>query len=348
MATPLELDASARPHGPPGRLDDFRWAGRLWPLLASLAVAAALYAWRGTGAAFWLFVELWTAYAVAWLSLALLRQLAGSDVPLIAAIAVAVVGCALGGATAAAIALAPDWRALLDTPNAAVQWGFGAAFATFFVGTSLVTAEVRRREHAASDIKRQLLEARLQTLTAQIEPHFLMNTLANLRYLIGADTASASRLLEHLADFLQGALERSRATHSTLGAELALVSSYLTIMQVRLGDRLTFAIDAPAEVADVPFPPLLLQTLVENALKHGIEPCAAGGRVDIRAERIGDRVLVRVQDDGVGLDAASTPGVGLRNSRERLATFYGGRASLELARAPRAGTVAAISIPAFA
>jgi LytS/YehU family sensor histidine kinase len=153
-------------------------------------------------------------------------------------------------------------------------------------------------------------------------------------------------MLEHLSDFLQGALERSRTAHSTLGRELELVASYLKIMQFRLGERLRFQITAPADIGDVAFPPLLLQTLVENALRHGIEPKSEGGLVEIVAQRRGADVLLCVRDDGVGLAPDAQPGVGLRNTRERLASFYQGRASLELARGAQSGTVAAISIPA--
>ena len=108
------------------------------------------------------------------------------------------------------------------------------------------------------------------------------------------------------------------------------MASYLTIMQFRLGERLRFKIAPAAELEDVPFPPLLLQTLVENALRHGIEPRAEGGFVEITIERIAEKIVVRVRDDGVGLAAGSEPGVGLRNTRERLASFYAGRASFEL------------------
>src|SRR5690606_40093334 len=103
-----------------------------------------------------------------------------------------------------------------------------------------VTAAVRRREQRASEAQRQLVEARLQTLTAQIEPHFLMNTLANLRYLIKTDSRAAHEMIDHLADFLEGALERSRGLRSSLGEEIQLVESYLSIMRIRFGDRLSF------------------------------------------------------------------------------------------------------------
>jgi sensor histidine kinase YesM len=119
-------------------------------------------------------------------------------------------------------------------------------------------------------------------------------------------------------------------------------------MRFRLGERLRFTITAPDDLAGVPFPPLLLQTLVENALRHGIEPKGEGGLVEVMAERRGAEVVLRVRDDGVGLAVDAEPGVGLRNTRERLASFFDGRASFELARGDPAGTVATISIPAAA
>jgi len=329
-----------------GRLSDYRWAGRALPLAAFIAVATLVYLWRGPTATFWVLIKLWFAYSTAWLVLAGFAKIRGRDPPWREVIPAALGAAALGGIVAALIAFAPNWAALIDMRRMAPEWGLAAGFAAFFVGLSLVTAELRRRDQRAADTRRQLLEARLQALTAQIEPHFLMNTLANLRYLINSDTKAASQMLEHLADFLQGTLDRSRTAHSTLGQELELVASYLSIMQFRLGERLRFSITAPNELGDVPFPPLLLQTLVENALRHGIEPKSEGGVIAITAERRGIDVVVRVCDDGVGLAADSRPGIGLRNTRERLASFYQGRASFELDRGAQSGTVAAISIPA--
>jgi LytS/YehU family sensor histidine kinase len=316
------------------------------PLLAFVAVAAAFYYWRGPTAPFWTLIELWAAYTVAWLALAVLASVKGRDAAWRLVAPTAVAGVVLGGGVAALIAYESNWTLVRDASRVLLVFGIASSFAAFFVGLSLATAEVRRREQVAAAVRRQLLEARLQALTAQIEPHFLMNTLANLRYLVNVDTKAAAEMLEHLADFLQGALERSRAAHSTLGQELELVASYLTIMQFRLGKRLRFKIVASEELADVPFPPLLLQTLVENALRHGIEPKSEGGVVEITAERRGADVVLRVRDDGVGVAADSEPGVGLRNTRERLASFYQGRASFELGRGAESGTVAAISIPA--
>lgn len=331
-----------------GRLGDFRWAGRTLPLIAFAAVAALLFAWRGPGGPFLTLVKLWAAYSTAWLALATLGKIQGVDAPWRQVLPTAVAGVALGGLVAVAIAFVPNWAVFLDASRVWPEWAMAAAFSAFFVALSLLTAELRRRELIVADGRRQLLEARLQALTAQIEPHFLMNTLANLRYLVNSDAHAASQMLEHLTDFLHGALDRSRAGTSTLGQELTLVASYLELMRFRLGERLKFTIASPAELADVPLPPLLLQTLVENALRHGIEPKSEGGRVDITVQREGQQIVLRVSDDGVGLKNDHAPGVGLRNTVERLASFYDGRASFELGRGPQAGTVAAVAIPATA
>lgn len=339
---------SALTQQPRGRLGDFRLAGRWGPIVAFIAVAAGLYLWSGSRAQVTLLVQLWVAYCVAFLALAALARWRGADPPWSLVVPAALGGVTVGGLAGAVIALAPNWEAVFDPFRGGPKWAIGAAFAAFFVGLSLATAEIRRREQEAADARRQLLEARLQTLTAQIEPHFLMNTLANLRYLINSDTAAARRMLDHLADFLEGALERSRAPHSTLGQEVQLVESYLSIMQIRMGERLRFAIDVPHDLANVRLPPLLLQTLVENAVTHGIGPKDSGGTIRLVATRDGDRILLRITDDGVGLAspaAAAAHGLGLRNTRERLATFFEGRAELELAPAVPAGTDATIRIP---
>lgn len=333
--------------GPSGRLNDFALRGRAGPVLAFVVVAAALYALDGPGLALEVLVKLWAAYAVAFSVLAGLHKLKGPDAPWAAILPVAAFGVMLGGCAAVIIGLAPNWDALLLPRIAGPEWAAGAAFSAFFIGLSLVTAAVRRHEQRASEAQRQLVEARLQTLTAQIEPHFLMNTLANLRYLIKTDSRVAHEMIDHLADFLEGALERSRDLRSTLGEEIQLVESYLSIMQIRFGERLRFVIGVPQELEATPFPPLLLQALVENAVTHGIAPSEQSGVVTVTARRDGGFILLEVADTGVGFGFAKSPthGMGLANTRERLATFYEGRASLTLERSTPSGTIARVSLP---
>jgi signal transduction histidine kinase len=333
-----------------GRLADFRFDGRLAPVAAFVLVALVFQLLKGWTAPTIMLVKLWTSYSVSYVVLAVLARLKGRDAPWKVVVPVAVAAVALGGGVGAVVAIAPRWDLLLNTSRLGPEWALCAAFSVFLVGLSLVTSEVRRREQLAADARRQLLEARLRTLTAQIEPHFLMNTLANLRYLIKTDGRAAATMLDHLADFLHGALERSRSAGSTLGQELALVESYLAIMKIRMGDRLRFTTNVPADLLELPFPPLLLQTLVENAVTHGIEPSGTNGVVSIEARRQSGAIVLSVTDNGVGIsdDVAASHGLGLRNTRERLETFFGGKASLAVQPHSPSGTVAAISMPIVA
>jgi LytS/YehU family sensor histidine kinase len=288
---------------------------------------------------------------VAFALLATLAWVMGPDPPWRVVLVVAVLGATLGGGAAAAIALAsaPDWLAAWSTSPRTVlrEWLLGAIFSAFFVSLSLAGAAARQRERMESEARQRLLEERLQLLAARIEPHFLMNTLANLRYLVKSDAAAAYAMLDHLSDFLQGALERSRDLTSTLGHELQLVESYLAIMRIRLGDKLQFEIDAPRAVRDAPFPALLLQTLVENSITHGIGPSDQPGLVWIRAREEYRHIVLAVGDNGVGFDAQGKPGqgVGLRNVRDRLEAFYRGRASFTIGSAVAGGTEAMLVIP---
>lgn len=332
---------------PSGRLSDFTFRGRSGPVLAFAVLALGLYVLDGPGLALEVLVKLWVAYAVAFVALATLAASKGVDARWVMIVPVAAFGVALGGCAAAVIGIAPEWTALLRLRVVGPEWAAGAAFSAFFVGLSLVTSAVRRREQRISDAQRQLVEARLQTLTAQIEPHFLMNTLANLRYLIKIDSRAAHEMIDHLADFLEGALERSRDLRSTLREEVQLVESYLSIMRIRFGDRLSFTIDVPSALDAVPFPPLLLQALVENAVTHGIAPSGQPGVISVTAREKDGVVDLTVADTGVGFDPAKSPihGMGLKNTRERLSTFYEGRASLAIEPGESSGTVARLSVP---
>ncbi len=157
-------------------------------------------------------------------------------------------------------------------------------------------------------LSKQTVEAELKLMQAQVEPHFLFNTLASVQYLTETDPRAANRLLGHLIDYLRAALPQLRASSTTLGKEVGLAEAYLNILRMRMGARLGFAIDVPAELAAHPFPPNLLISLVENAIKHGIEPSAAGGTVAVRARRDGASLVVTVEDTGRGLGAGTRPG----------------------------------------
>jgi len=206
-------------------------------------------------------------------------------------------------------------------------------------------------EAAAQVAQRQAAENQLKLLESQLEPHMLFNTLANLRVLIGIDPVRAQAMLDHLIAFLRATLSGSQQPFHTLSAEFARLSDYLQLMQVRMGDRLQTRLVLPADLAGLQVPPLVLQPLVENAIKHGLEPHVGGGRIEVSAMRAADRIVLRVRDTGAGLAAgASAVGTrfGLEQVRKRLATIYGAAATLELTAAADAegGTDATVTIPA--
>ncbi len=205
------------------------------------------------------------------------------------------------------------------------------------------------REAAALTAQRQAAEHQLKLLESQLEPHMLFNTLANLRVLIGMDPPRAQLMLDRLIAFLRATLNASRASQHPLSAEFTRLADYLALMKVRMGERLQTQFDLPDELAATAVPPLLLQPLVENCIKHGLEPNVAGGLVCVSAARDGDTLVLRVRDTGAGLCDAPSDGTrfGLVQVRERLATLYGERASLTLQNAPDAngGTLATIRLP---
>ncbi|MCC7215217.1 MAG: histidine kinase [Burkholderiales bacterium] len=178
---------------------------------------------------------------------------------------------------------------------------------------------------------RRLTEAHALTLQAQIEPHFLFNALANVRRLLQTDRTAGQAMLRQLAHYLAATLPALRDARSTLGRELALTVAYLDVQRIRMGERLTTTVDVPAAVRDARFPPMLLMTLVETAIKHGLAPLPEGGGIAISAEAAGDRLRVRVQDSGAGIRHTGGKGIGIANSRARLAALYGGAARLALA-----------------
>jgi signal transduction histidine kinase len=256
-----------------------------------------------------------------------------------------------GGTALAAAILGYPWRpAVLGGPDASktivlTLWGglLGSWF--FWNRARLATA----RAHAEA-VERRALEAQLRLMQAQIEPHFLFNTLANLDALIASDPPRARLMLGHLNDYLRASLAAARRERHTLGDEFALLSGFLELLAIRMGPRLDFRLDLPAALAAAPLPPMLLQPLVENAIKHGLEPKVEGGCVTVRARREGEKLVLSVEDDGVGLGATrpSGGGVGLAHVRERLAVLYGGSGSLQLRTAEGGGAVATVTIPGAA
>ena len=203
-----------------------------------------------------------------------------------------------------------------------------------------------RAERDALARDKALAESRLRVLQAQVEPHFLFNTLANVISLIHTRPVRAARLLEGLTSWLRAALSRTRRPNGTLADELDLVRAWLDVQALRMAGRLTYEVRADAGAGTVPAPPLLVQPLVENAVLHGIEPSAAGGRVEVRATRSAGAVRVLVTDDGVGLnpDTAGS-GVGIANVRERLQAAFGPRGRLLVTERPGGGVSVELRIP---
>jgi len=196
------------------------------------------------------------------------------------------------------------------------------------------------------EAEKRAAEAHLRLLQAQMEPHFLFNTLANVLSLIDADAPRAKRMLEAFTDYLRSSLGSLRRDDATLASELELAEAYLRLQQLRMDDRLRYTVDADPAARGAALPPLLLQPLVENAVLHGLEPKVEGGRVVLSARLDGTTLLIDVQDDGLGL--AATPrrghGMALANLRARLHTRYGNAASLEVAPA-HPGTRATLRLP---
>lgn len=197
--------------------------------------------------------------------------------------------------------------------------------------------------------ERRLSEAKLKTLQAQIEPHFLFNTLSTAKGLIRTDPEAAEETLQQLTTLLRNSLGRTRETNTTLGEEIELVKAYLRIQKIRMGERLQFQIDCPAELSATPLSPLLVQPLVENALTHGLEPSETGGQVRVAVDHTEDEMLrITVSDTGLGLNQTTSQkrsGTGLANVRERLRALHGSTAELKLAPNTPNGLVATLLIP---
>jgi len=197
--------------------------------------------------------------------------------------------------------------------------------------------------HQALD--QQTLEARLQLMEAQIEPHFLFNSLANVQRLYETEPESGARLLENLKTYLRAALPQMREKRRSLAAEVELARAYLEVLQARMGGRMRFMIDVPAALHEYAFPSMMLITLVENAVKHGIDRSPTGGLIGVRAHADAECLTIEVADTGVGFHASSGKGVGLGNIRARLSALFGDRAELSQCANEPSGIVAAISIP---
>lgn len=237
-----------------------------------------------------------------------------------------------------------------DMPGgrAALSVAFALLMSLLATGLFYSRLNVNKLKLAQAQAQRQAAEAQLTLLQSQLEPHMLFNTLAHLRVLIKLRPDEAQRMLDRLIDYLRATLQASRATEHTLAEEFERLSDYLALMQIRMGERLRVQLDLPADLAALPLPPLLLQPLVENAIKHGLEPHVDGGLLRVSASRTNGRLVLEVADSGAGLASATRlpgTGFGLSQVRQRLDQRYGPAARFDLLPQPEGGSLARLEIP---
>ena len=213
-----------------------------------------------------------------------------------------------------------------------------------------VAALFRQREREKAELEHAALDSRLRLLQAQVEPHFLFNTLANVRELVVSGSPQAATVLDHLITYLRAAVTRLHQTSSTVGQEVQLVRSYLELMHLRMPDRLQFALQVDQAALPMRCPPTTLLTLVENAVRHGIDPSEEGGRIDVIVRVENGRCVAEVRDTGAGLATPSSgPGTGLASLRERLQLAFGSGAShVRLSALVPRGASAEVAFPAVA
>jgi sensor histidine kinase YesM len=209
-----------------------------------------------------------------------------------------------------------------------------------------LTANQATKRAETEQLERSVLEARMEALQAQIEPHFLFNTLASVDQLIQTDPPRASKMQQSLIRYLRSAMPQMReGSRSSLGQQVDLCSAFLEIMAVRMEGRLQPIVSVPEGLKSAVFPSMMLQTLVENAVKHGLEPKVEGGRLEIGAEIVNGQLAVHVLDTGIGFMPKGEGGVGLANVRERLKALYKDRGELIISVPPAGGTCATIKVP---
>ena len=261
-----------------------------------------------------------------------------------------------------------DWLAVVEWRQLALTWflaflvciplNLEQVAAWYFIasfGVKVLAGGKRKAELVAKEatmqanvatLERRLMEAQMAALQAQVEPHFLFNTLALIGQLIETDPPEAARVHAHLIEYLRSTLPQMRARDGgTLGKQVELSKAYLAIMQARMKERLNVRFEVPMFLGSAPFPPMMLQTLIENSIKHGLEPKIAGGTVTVRAYVDGATLHVEVCDDGVGIDPHADDGIGLANIRERLQLLYGTSAELVIQMPPSGGACAVIKLP---
>ena len=281
----------------------------------------------------------------------------------------AMMGAVTGG-TAVGIILSPFMVGLLLQPEATMTPHSDAPWQALFIGiffggmasiffwlrerNAHLAGELEAREMARLEAEKRGIEAQLKMLQAQIEPHFLFNSLANVSCLIGREPATAATLLDALIRYLRASLARTRAEGGTVDDEIGLLRAYLDVLKIRMGDRLNYVIDVVPGLGTLSLPPMLLQPLVENAITHGLEPKIEGGTVRITVRQEAGLLHLEVADDGCGIPETPRPlrpggGVGLANIRARLEALYGPAARLQIGgnagSKVDAGVTARLTIP---
>ncbi len=261
-----------------------------------------------------------------------------------------------------------DWLALVEWRQLYIIWFLvflfslmakmeqqAAWFVLISLGVKVLAGAKRKAELQATQatakadvatLERRLVEAQMATLQAQVEPHFLFNTLALIGQLIETDPPQAAKIHMHLIEYLRSTLPQMRAAGGgTLGRQVQLSRAYLAIMQARMKERLTVSFDIPDYLEHAPFPPMMLQTLIENSIKHGLEPKIEGGHIAVKAVLIDGTMQVDVRDNGVGFNMTANDGVGLANIRERLQLLHGNRAELVIESPLDGGALCSIRVP---
>jgi len=249
----------------------------------------------------------------------------------------------LGGAIGLYLpSLAARPRALIILPF--FVWLLVIAIRTVVHTSRFVYTWAERQAALAAKAESEAADARLAALQAQMNPHLLFNALNTVAALVRTNPGTAERTVEHLADVLRRTLARTSRTSGTLDEELEYLKAYLAVEQQRYGERLKVSWTIPDDTRRLALPPLLLQPLVENALKHGLGARLEGGRLAIAAARDGDSLRLSVTDDGAGLPTRAQEGTGIGNLRRRLATLYGDRAHFSLEQ-QNGSTVATLDLP---
>ncbi len=336
-----------------------------WTLVAMLFAGQAWVAAqvRGEPLAWARASVIWLVWAAVWAALTPIALRLAARFPLqrpqllraIAIHAVASAACALANLALFALAapvigatqVEPTWLGtlgrLLGTTlllNLPVYWLIVAA-----AQVERMVRTAREKDRRQLRLEAQLADARLQTLRAQLQPHFLFNALNTISVLMHENVDSADRILLQLSALLRRSLDSSEAYEVTLGEEIGFLESYLEIEKARFDGRLSYRVLVPDQALEARVPTLILQPLVENALRHGIAARAGPGQVEIKAERHGDVLRLSVSDNGRGLPQATTERVGLANTRARLRLLYADRQRLELRNSDDGGVIAAIELP---